>query len=296
MVITVLQCGLGNQLFQYATGRAVAERLGASLLLDATHFAYITLRDLDIRKLRIRARWLPDGVAKLLTKGCGANFFKTWMKTLAGMGIHHFADASTGYDPRILDAGRFCRLDGFWQSEQYFAHLRPALIDELEPREGLPGPVAAFAERIASEESIALHVRRGDLVTDRRYAETVGALTADYYHRALESLKSRLPNARVYLFSDDLEWCDKHIPHVFPTEIVSGRVTRSAVEDLTVMKRCRHFVIANSTFSWWAAWLGNDPAKQVIAPARFFRVPRTWERDLLPTTWETFQPIFEEAG
>ena len=122
------------------------------------------------------------------------------MKTLAGLGFRTFMDATEGYDAHLLDAGRFSRLDGFWQSERYFAHLRPALVDELEPLDGLSEPVAAFADRIASEESIALHVRRGDLVTDSGYAESVGALGADYYHRALQRLKSRLPHARVYLF------------------------------------------------------------------------------------------------
>lgn len=296
MLITVLQFGLGNQLFQYAIGRAAAERLETTLLLDTTHFKYVELRKLDLTRLRIRARLLPHPVADLLTPGGGRSRLKQTITKVIGMGISTLHDAGEGYDTRILDVGRFTRLEGYWQSERYFAHLRPQLIEELEPKEGLSEPLETFSRRVASEESIALHVRRGDLVTDPHYVATVGVLGTDYYREALTRLKARMPDARAYLFSDDPEWCEKNIPPVFPTELVSGKLTRSAVEDLTVMKRCRHFVIANSTFSWWAAWLGSHPDKQVMAPASFHRDTRKWEGDLLPPTWEKVDPAYAGAG
>ena len=294
MVISVLQFGLGNQLFQYAAGRALADRLRTTLLLDATHFLYLADRNLGLRKLRVRARLLPDWLAKLLTPAGGTAGWKTALKSLGAAGVRTLTDGEQGYDAERLAARRFCRLEGFWQSERYFAHLRPELTEELEPREALPTRVAEFAQRLAGEESVAVHVRRGDLASNPHYAATVGTLGPDYYREALERLQERLGHARVYLFSDDPAWCEQHVPRVFPMEIVSGRVTHSAVEDLTVMKRCRHFVIANSTFGWWGAWLGTQPSKQVIAPASFFREPKAWEKDLLPTSWETVEPAFEE--
>ena len=296
MVITVLQFGLGNQLFQYAAGRALADRLRTTLLLDTTHFLYLDARALDLRKLRVRARLLPDWLAKLLTPVGGTAGWKTALKSLCAAGVRTLTDGERGYDAPPLAGRRSCRLEGFWQSERYFSHLRPELIAELEPREALSARVAEFAQRLAGEESVAVHVRRGDLASNAHYAATIGTLGPDYYREALERLRERLPVARVYLFSDDPAWCEQHVPKVFPTETVSGRITRSAIEDLTVMKRCRHFVIANSTFGWWAAWLGTHPSKQVIAPASFFRQPKAWEKDLLPTSWETVEPCFEEVA
>ena len=293
MVITVLEHGLGNQLFQYAVGRAAAARLGTGLWLDVSRFGYVPNRNLDLTKFRLRAKVLPDSLAKLLSADRGINPIKNALKALLGMSVQSVVDRAEGYDERILQVGRMSRLDGYWQSERYFAHLRPQLTAELEPRAGLSEPLEAFSRRVAAEDSVAVHVRRGDLVKSSKYVETVGALGKDFYEDALTRLRERMPRARVYLFSDDPEWCEQNIPRVLPTEVVSGRLTHSAVEDLTVMKRCRHFVIANSTFSWWAAWLGVDPAKQVITPSRFHREMTAWGRDLLPAAWEAIEPVFE---
>lgn len=292
MVIAALQHGLGNQFFQYAAARNVAARLGAPLFLDASHYLYIQNRALDLGKFRVRARFLPDLLAKLFTRSEGGGPLRRRLEALANLGIRTLDDQEQGYDPRVERLGWFSRLDGLWQSERYFAAVRPQLLEELEPRGPLPEAVRAFVRRVTDEPSIALHVRRGDLVTDPLYAETVGTLGPEYYREALTRLKARLPDGRVYVFSDDPAWCAQQLPAIFPTEVVSGRVTRSPVEDFAAMKACRHFVIANSTFSWWTAWLGRQADKQVIAPARFFRVPRAWEADLLPPSWERVEPAF----
>ena len=292
MVIAALQHGLGNQLFQYAAARAVAARAGAPLWFDTTHYRYVHTRGLDLQRLRVRGRFLPVGLAKLLARTEAGHPVRRLAGALAGLGLRSLTDAEQGYDPRLEQAGWFSRLDGLWQSERYFAGLRPPLLAELEPRAPLPDALAEFVRRAAGEPSVALHVRRGDLVADPSYAETVGALGAAYYEEALTRVKEREPDARVYVFSDDPAWCEEHLPAVLPLEIVSGRRTGSTVEDFAAMKACRHFVIANSTFSWWTAWLGRHPEKRVIAPARFFRVPRPWEMDLLPPEWERIEAAF----
>ena len=291
MIIAALQHGLGNQLFQYAAARAVAARARAPLFLDTTHFAYDQTRYLEIHRFNIRARTLPLELAKLLTKAPGSNPVKTALKSLVGLGIHTLTDRAEGYDPRVARLGWFSRMDGMWQTERYFANLRPQLLEEIELQE-TPEHVAAFARRVADEPSVALHVRRGDLVANSHYVRTVGVLGAGYYQEALTRLQARVPGARVYVFSDDPEWIARNVPTVLPTEVVSGRLTHSPVEDFAAMKACRHFIIANSTFSWWTAWLGPHPDKQVIAPARFHREVRPWGVDLLPPSWERVEPDF----
>ena len=292
MIIAVLQHGLGNQLFQYAAGRAVAARLGVPLFLDTTHYAYIQTRALDIRNFRLRARFLPKFLTKLLHYSEGENRVKTFLQSLLIPNVRTFYDPEHGYDARVETLNGFSVLDGMWQSERYFADLRPQLLDELRPRRPLSPAVMGFIQRVSDELSVALHVRRGDLVDDPYYSKSVGTLGLSYYETALERLRSRLPDARVYVFSDDPTWCARHLPKVLPTEIVSGQVTLSPVEDFVAMKACRHFVIANSTFSWWTAWLGTHPDKQIISPTRFFRQPRAWEVDLLPDRWEKVEPGF----
>ena len=192
-----------------------------------------------------------------------------------------------------MSAGTY-RLDGFWQSERYFRQIRPQLLQEFEPREPLPGPLLAFAQRVAGEASVAVHVRRGDVTIKSQYATTAGALAIPYYAQALERFAAHIPDAKFYVFSDDPAWCREHFPPTVPMEHVSGVLTRTAVQDLMLMKHCRHFITGNSTFSWWAAWLGQHPDKRVLAPGRFFRVPGAWEKDLRPAEWETAEPIFEE--
>ncbi len=292
MIICALQHGLGNQLFQYATARALAERTGAPLWLDATHFDHVHNRALEIGKLRVEARFLPSALARLWTPNPGAGTLKRAVKSLAGRVVRTLRDEERGFDPRVGRAGWCTRLDGMWQSARYFAHLRPRLLAEFEPRAPLPPAVAAWVRRVADEPSVAVHVRRGDLVANPEYARSFGTLGPGYYREALARVEARVPGARVYVFSDDPAWCERHLPGVLPTEIVSGRMTRNAVEDLAAMKACRHFVVANSTFSWWGAWLGTHAEKMVIAPARFHRETRPWQVDLVPESWETLEPDY----
>ena len=291
MIIAALQHGLGNQLFQYAAARAVAARTRAPLFLDTTHFAYDQTRHLEIHRFNVRARTLPLELAKLLTNGPGGNPVKTALKSLVGLGIHTLTDRAEGFDPHVARLGWFSRMDGMWQTERYFADLRPLLLAELELRDP-PENVVAFARRVAEEPAVALHVRRGDLVANSHYVRTVGVLGAGYYQEALTRIKARVPGARVYVFSDDPEWIAQNVPTGLPTEVVSGRLTHSPVEDFAAMRACRHFIIANSTFSWWTAWLGAHPDKQVFAPARFHRESQPWEADLIPANWETVEPAF----
>ena len=293
MVISVLEHGLGNQLFQYAAGRAMADRLNTALFLDKMRYRFNRSRELGINQFRIRARILPDGLARLLSIDEHARGVKALVRQVTARWVPTLRDTEHGYDERIFTAEGACRLDGFWQSERYFRPIRAQLLEELEPREALSGPLADLALRMANEVSVAVHVRRGDVTIPSQYAAAVGALTVDYYAEALRTFRVWAPDARFYVFSDDPAWCKARLPRFAPVQIVSGQATRSAVEDLSVMKHCRHFITGNSTFSWWGAWLGDHPQKRVLAPARFFRVPVGWERDLRPVEWKTMEPVFE---
>ena len=295
MIVSVLQAGFGNQLFQYAAGRALADRLGTPLFLDGSEFVYNNYRQPDVWRFRVRARRLPLPLAQALDDSPAGNPVKAAVKSVAHRWVHTLRDTAEGYDPRLLQLPRFSRIEGYWQAERYFAADRARLLEDFTPREPLSPALTRWAERVAGEESVAVHVRRGDLAPGSRYAESVGALHPDYYEAALTRMREHVGSgARAYVFSDDPAWCAENLPRVLPWEVASGSVTSSAFEDLVAMSRCRHFVIANSTFSWWSAWLGTHPDKHVITPARFHREARPWEDDLLPAGWERVEPVFEE--
>jgi hypothetical protein len=296
MVVTKLNGGLGNQLFQYAAGRAVAKQSGAPLFLDTTLYSPANYRNLDITQLNIRARLLPNRIANALDQAPTNNFLKRSAKGVIGKRFRCMDDKQQGYDSAVRQLGWFSRLDGYWQSELYFLHLRDELIDDLKPVKELSDPLQQLIKRVSEEESVAMHVRRGDLLSNRSYAEDYGALSAEYYHEALRRMRTYAPHANIYVFTDDPQWCHEHIVPTAPMNIVSGKTTNSAIEDFIAMKMCRHYITANSTFSWWSAWLGNHSAKKVIAPTRFFRKIRPWEADFIPPQWDRVESRFERLS
>jgi Glycosyl transferase family 11 len=268
MVIAKLCGGLGNQLFQYATGRAVAIRTGAGLYLDRNDFDATNYRRFELEAFRLGCRVLPPRVAQFFDGKPGRSIFKRVGKHAASLRLNRLIDRCEGYDPRIEQTGGHVWLGGFWQCERYFTGVRERLLDELSPR-----------------PEIAVQVRRGDLVTDPVYSRTFGTLGREYYSKAIELVAAGLPNAHLFVFTEDRIWAEQNIPPIRPMTIVSGSLTRSDVQDFIVMTHCRHFVIANSTFGWWGAWLSRHEDKRVVAPARFYREPRAWEKDLVPTKW-----------
>ena len=295
MVVVRFRAGLGNQLFQYATARAVAVRLGSQLLLDTQLFTSQSDRQLDIAQLRIRGRTLPTWMRRAIGEPAPCRLPCRLLNRLGRLMIPMVVDRESGFDPSINLLRGSCNLLGFWQSEKYFASIRPLLIREMVPAHPLPDRVNRLIAHVEQCDSIAVHVRRGDLLTNPVCVSSVGTLSGDYYAEALSRLIADAPKSRIYVFTEDRHWVEQNMPRLRPITIVSGEITTSAVEDLAVMSRCRNFVIANSTFSWWGAWLGDASNKRIIAPSRFFRTFRAWEQDLVPPQWERVHPQWEQV-
>jgi hypothetical protein len=286
MIVVRFQHGLGNQLFQYSAGRALSVRSGLPLFFDRSWYRRGD-RTFHLHELSVKGNMLPDLIGRLLNGTYTAPDHKRLRHRISAILARQIIDREQGFEDQLPSLSRFrpSYLSGFWQSERYFAELRPTLLDELKPI----GPLSDGARKIINEieqnDAIAIHIRRGDLLNPN-YNIWVGTLTAAYYREALARLLPRVPHAKAYIFSDDVAWAAANIPKDCPMTIVSGTMTTSAVEDLTVMSRCNHFIIANSTFSWWGAWLSDRLGKSVIAPSRFFRTPKPWEKDMVPDAWE----------
>lgn len=311
MIIVKVQGGLGNQLFQYAFGRVIAKRLGVELKLDVSHFAgqqapkelaefprSVKLHEFQVEAslateaeiAEIRGGWRGDVVGKVLRRGL--------QKVRPEWCIGHFKERTQNYDSATRRIGDGTYLEGFWQSPKYLGDQEAVIRREFDARdpalaELASGYIQQLRQRYPGQAIVALHVRRGDLAR----AEQLGRLdlipypptSIDYIQRAAKLFDDLKPAPLFLVFSEsptDLDWCRESIqlPQV---ELCSGH---NDLQDFAIMRECDHFIIANSTFSWWAAWLGENPAKRVVSPERWFfpdRFPDHKMSDLLPADWKT---------
>jgi hypothetical protein len=277
VIVVRLRFGLGNQMFQYALGRRLADIEGTRMILDTTllqNTARFNGRRYGLSDFQIRAEVVSSTPCE-------------WPVEM----LITISEKSLGFHSSVLD----CRvganallLEGTWQSERYFKEIEPAIRRDFTFKPFDLGDSAGVLEQIQKGNSVAVHVRRGDYVSSAVGAH-LGFVGVDYYSKALAAMASSIENAHFYIFSDDIAWCRAHLPPAYPYTFVSppdcGQ--NAARRDLFLMSACRHFIIANSTFSWWGAWLGNaGPSKVVIAPKRWFANPLWKLEHIIPSQWQ----------
>lgn len=289
VVITRLIGGLGNQMFQYAAGRAVAERHGVPLLLDVSGF-----KDYDLRRYELNVFAIFAGIAgeEQLTaiirppqqQGLWGGLKKRLIGALSQSVLQ---EASFTYDARIEAARPPLFLDGYWQSEKYFAHLAPAMRREFTLKSGLDQANIEMLRQIkgAGSGAVSLHIRRGDYVNNPHTAQYHGVCSLDYYRAAVQRMSQRVASPHFFVFSDDHAWVQTNLDLPHATTLVQVNDAEHGMFDMELMKSCGHHIIANSSFSWWGAWLNPSPDKVVIAPLQWFREPSNDTRDLLPPAW-----------
>ncbi|MCY0149679.1 alpha-1,2-fucosyltransferase [Hoeflea sp. G2-23] len=281
-VISRLHGGLGNQLFQYAVGRAVAIRTGAELLLDARLLTDRNPFQYDLGNFRIEARLANDDE---LPPARNHPIAYTWWRVLRHS-PRFIREQGLGFNERVSTIGPDCYLHGYFQSERYFAGITADLRRELSLKSDARGDNARMAERIQGGPSVSMHIRRGDYIASAKALSTHGSTGLAYYQRALEEIRARSgEDPVVYLFSNDPDWVRENMKldaKLVPVAINDGR---TAHEDLRLMSLCNHNVIANSTFSWWGAWLNPSPGKIVAAPAQWFASLKLSNPDITPSTW-----------
>ena len=278
MIIVTIIGGLGNQLFQYAAGRAVALKHGTRLRLDLSGFPHYP-RPYLLDRFRIEAREASPAELQLAA-GAGTSGASTPMRRIVEHG--------PTFHPEILESGPHLYLQGYWQSPRYFEAIAAQIRADFQPRHPLSPAAQAAASSMQAPGSVALHIRRGDYVTHPGANQVHGVTGLDYYQRAMAAIEGRIASPRYFVFSDDLAWAREHLRSRHPLRFVDPHdsaldPTRDH-EDLILMSQCHHQIVANSTFSWWAAWLNPRPDKQVIAPTRWFAT-RPEPEALIPPEW-----------
>jgi hypothetical protein len=269
-------------MFQYAAGRALANRLECRLQLDTRHFDRNKAFPYGLGHFAIDAiigteRTLPPPKSRTL-KYFAWRHLSRRSRFIREKGLS-FNNHLTGQHGNVY-------LKGYWQSERYFIQCAESIRQNFCFVDTPDVQNTQCLDQIRSTPSIAVHVRRGDYVSQAKTNALHGTCSINYYRSAIAQLIRKLNGEpTVYLFSDDLSWAVENLSLGVRTVPVGHNGRDSAHEDLRLMAACDHQVISNSTFSWWAAWLNPNPAKIVIAPRPWFADPAAVNRDIIPPQW-----------
>lgn len=282
MIVTKISDGFGNQLFMYACGYALAKKHKTTLILDINTMASNSMRRYELDSLNIKYE-------KLLRLGTLSNctILKIAGKIQSFVFSHtmHFyrGKINVGYDEGINFVENNTYIIGYWQSEKYFAEYREELLKLLTPKKERSNMVNQLYSEMYNCNSVALHVRRGDYVG-------VGCqLNMEYYDQAISMMKLKYPKEKLvlYVFSDDIEFCKKYFSEKqgvadrgIQLRYPQYESDNYTLEDLFLMSHCKHMIMANSSYSWWAAWLNQNKEKTVICPELGM-----WKGDFYPSNW-----------
>ena len=281
MIITKLKGGLGNQLFQYATGRAAALHHKLPLKLDLTIFKTYKLHNgYRLDQYAIQADIATENEIINL-KGRNNVLFSALRKAGLIKRKSYFKEKRSSYfDERVLK-NKFVYLDGYWQNELYFSNIRKELLRELSPINPMNDLGCDYLEPIKKSNSVSIHVRRGDYLN----LKNINVLDVDYYMKAVEYVRKNVEKPTFFIFSDDLDWCKKNLGFLDGCTYVDR--TQTEIDDLKLMSFCRHNITANSSFSWWGAWLNQNPNKIVIAPKGWL-LNDPGSSNIIPLDWVQF--------
>lgn len=300
MIITRLLGGLGNQMFQYAAGLALAEHRRTVLKLDVSWFredpGYESHNRYALSCLNITEQFATQTEIEQV-RGVSRTRTERWSISLArALRLYHYVrrhstatnwhrPPSFAFYPEFFQQPDFSYLDGMFQSERFFAPVADLLRLHFTFRYPPRLDVERVAEAIRSGPSAAIHFRRGDYARNPSFASEIGVLNLDYYHRAVALIRARSPKARIFVFSDEIDAVAREFTPAGPHEFVRCVRPWHAFDKIRLMSLCEHLVIANSTFSWWAAWLNPSPDKLVLAPDPWFANTTKDCRDVLPARW-----------
>lgn len=284
MIISRINGGLGNQMFQYATGRAIALRNKTILKVDPENCDKDTARAYELDYFATQTSIAtPEEVARLNPKR--TDLLTRIKRRVPFLPQTHIVEKHFHFDPSILQLGDNCYLQGFWQTEKYFLDVADTIRQELTLTTPLDAENKKAIKLITDTTSVGLHIRRGDYVTHAEASKHHGTCSLAYYQEAITHLATTIPDFEIFIFSDDPQWAKDNLKLAHPTHLMTHNGPNRGYEDMRLLSNCKHFIIANSTFSWWGAWLSTHPHKQIVAPKKWFAGSTSDTSDLIPASW-----------
>lgn len=285
MIVTKLVGGLGNQMFQYAAGRALAHRHGTQLYIDKRSFGSYKVHEYSLGHFSIDA---PEAPVHLLPNPSGDSRIYRFIRAIkGGQKLAVVQERSFTFDPETANLSDDVYLEGYWQSERYFEDVAQVIRSDFEIKTPQSQDNQEWQRKIERSVSVSIHVRRGDYVTNLSANKVHGTCPLSYYKKAIDTLRTALNSDIVlYVFSDDPDWVKANMDFDGVEQFyIDNNPAQKNYEDLRLMASCQHNIIANSTFSWWGAWLNPSPNKIVVAPALWFQPQQMNDVDLIPKSW-----------
>ena len=286
MITTKLAGGLGNQMFQYAIGRCLSQKyntelaLDLSFLLNRSYGNRFVYRDYYLNMFTVSVDKLIENLS--LRKSVEKKIAERYRINLNGIRV----ESQFHYDESNLNCGQDCYLSGYWQSPKYFSDIAETIRKDFTFVNSVRPTSRELMEHIKGSNAVCLNVRRTDYVGNSLHE----VCDINYYHNALELLAKQIGNRKVFVFSDDIDWCIRNLripgDHVFVNhEHAHATDFRNFDAYLYMMSHCKHYIIPNSTFAWWAVWLNRSSEKIVIAPKRWFNDAKINAEDLYDPGW-----------
>lgn len=288
MIIVKLVGGLGNQMFQYALGRYLAEMHGVALKLDITWYKK-GIREYELKYLNIQGEIATGEEVREMTKMTTSLAHRIDRNIVQPLlpyyKRYHVAERTPAFDANILKIGGKSYLTGYWQSELYFKPIAVSIRKEFQIKAALCDENLEIANEISRTNAVSLHVRRGDYVSNPDYNKIFATCGLDYYTDAIKLMSDRIKNPHFFVFSDDPLWVMENLSISFPHSFVTHNTGIGSYRDMQLMSLCQHNIIANSTFSWWGAWLNANQDKIVIAPKKWLVNEAIPKSTLIPNNW-----------
>lgn len=279
--------GMGNQLFQYALGRQLAIKNDTELKLDLSFFKTYDWHEYSLAPFNIQAK-IATEEELWAVKG---NYPYKWQRIIFKLKNKFYKKFETiienglEYHTYITNVGNNTYLKGYWQSEKYFKNIKDILTHDLKITIEPSVENKDIINQTQDCNAISLHIRRGVYVSVPEVNKFHGVKSLSYYMEALEFIKNNVIEPHIFIFSDEIEWAKENLKINIPHTFVDQNNDKTDYEDIRMMSMCKHHILANSTFSWWAAWLNANPDKIVIAPKKWFNDATINTQDLIPESW-----------
>lgn len=285
MIFTSIYGGLGNQMFQYAIGKSISTASKVDFKIDTykiNNSNYIS-RDFSLSKFNISAELAEISEVKKFHRSKYFDFIfgKLYQRNIK-LSNKIFEKKTFHFDKEMLSISNGY-LDGYWQCFKYFEDIREILIKEFTLVDEMNFENKLILNQINELNSVSIHIRRGDYIKDKKNNTIYNVFGMEYYHNAIDFITNKIDTPYFFVFSDDLEWASKNL-ELSNATYVDVNSKGYPENDLILMANCKHNIIANSTFSWWGAWLNHNPNKITIAPKRWMSTIDDLN-DLYPQNW-----------
>ena len=253
--------------------------------MDIGGFEKYTLRKYSLHHFNISAKIATQDQLKIFYGRNESPFFDRVKYKLFKKGKPIYKEKKRIFDPNFNSLQLPIYLDGYWQSEKYFNNCEKEIRKEFTIKSSLSEETKKLINLIKKCNSVSLHIRRGDYVTNKKTYKVHGVIDLNYYKKSISYLNSLQSDLKFFIFSDDVEWVRNNFSWLKNCTYVGHNNADNNYQDLNLMSYCKHHIIANSTFSWWGAWLSNNKNKIVITPKNWFNNLKSTETDLIPKDW-----------